>query len=188
MSAAVSPGATLPAATVPEATVRRATPADAGHLAMLGGATFLHSFAHDHPGDGLLAHVMGQHSDAWYAAALADPEVAVWIAETPLAAPVGYAVLTPPAVSAGAKAGDLELKRIYMLGPWQGGGRGAKLLAQVEAEARSRGASRLLLCVYSANVAAQRFYLRHGYVDTGLRQTFMVGEASFADLIFAKRL
>lgn len=177
-----------PAPPLPPATLRRAVPADAARLALLGGATFLHSFAHDHPGDGLVAHVTGQHSAVWYAAALADPASAVWIAETPLGAPVGYAVLTPPAVPGGAAPGDLELKRIYLLGPWQGGGRGARLLEAVEAEARARGAGRLLLCVYSANAGAQRFYARQGYADTGVRQDFMVGEARFADLVFAKRL
>lgn len=183
MSAAAAQRAALPAGAL-----RRAVPADAACLAMLGGATFLHAFAHDHPGDGLVAHVTGQHSVAWYATALVDPAAAVWIVETPLAAPIGYAVLTAPAVSAGAEPGDLELKRIYMLGPWQGGGWGARLLGAVEAEARARGAGRLLLCVYSANVAAQRFYVRQGYADTGFRQNFMVGAARFADLIFAKPL
>lgn len=179
--------AAAPIAALPEPATRRATPADAARLALLGGATFLHSFAHDHPGDGLLAHVGGEHSPQWYAAALADPAIAGWIAETPLGAPVGYAVLTLPAVS-GAEPGDLELKRLYLLGPWQGCGRGARLLATVEAEARMRGAGRLLLCVYSANVGAQRFYRRQGYADTGLRQAFMVGDVPFADLVFAKRL
>lgn len=63
--------------------------------------------------------------------------------------------------------GDLELKRIYLLSGWQGGGNGAALLALVMEEARRRGAKRLLLAVYEANERAQRFYARHGFEKVG---------------------
>ena len=168
--------------------LRRAVPEDAARLALLGGATFLASFAHDHPGDAIVAHVDAYHSRDWYARLLADPACAAWILETELRAPIGYALLTPPALDCPTEAGDLELKRIYLLGPWQSGGWGAVLLDAVEAEARARGAARLLLCVYSANHGAQRFYARRGFVDTGQRQTFMVGEVAFEDNILMKRL
>ena len=98
------------------------------------------------------------------------------------------ALLTPPALDHPAAPGDLELKRIYMLAGWQAGGWGGRLVDAVEAEARARGASRLLLCVYDVNLAAQRFYARRGFADTGLRQTFMVGDLPFLDQIWAKRL
>jgi GNAT superfamily N-acetyltransferase len=171
-----------------EPLLRRAEPADAARLALLGGATFLHSFAHDHPGDALLAHVETYHSRAWYAAMLADPDCAAWILETELKAPVGYAVLTPPLIDCATEPGELELKRIYLLGPWQSGGWGAKLLAAVEAEARARGAKRLYLCVYKINAGAQRFYARNGFAYTGHNQTFHVGDIPFEDEIWAKPL
>jgi len=166
--------------------LRRATASDAGRLALLGGATFLHSFAHDHPGDAIVSHVAAYHSQDWYATALADPACATWILETELGAPVGYAMLTPPELDCPTDASDLELKRIYLLGPWQSGGWGGALLAAVETEARARGAQRLLLCVYSLNHGAQRFYTRKGYADIGCRQRFMVGNVAFEDLIWAK--
>lgn len=168
--------------------LRRAVPADAARLALLGAATFLHSFAHDHPGDAIVAHIDAYHSRDWYSRILANPACAVWILETELGAPIGYALLTPPALDAPTGPDDLELKRIYLLGPWQSGGWGVKLLAAVEAEAQVRGASRLLLCVYSANQGAQRFYARRGYADTGYRQNFLVGEVPFEDFIWAKQL
>jgi ribosomal protein S18 acetylase RimI-like enzyme len=171
-----------------ELILRRAEPADAARLALLGGATFLASFAHDHPGDALVAHVDFYHSRDWYAALLADPDCAAWILETSLKAPVGYAVLTPPALDCPTETADLELKRIYLLGPWQSGGWGAILLDAVEAEARARNAARLLLCVYSANHAAQRFYSRRGFTDTGYKQDFLVGDIAFEDMIWAKDL
>lgn len=168
--------------------LRRAEPADAARLALLGAATFLHSFAHDHQGDALVAHVDGYHSPGWYADMLADPGCAAWILETELRAPVGYAVMTPPAVDCATDADDLELKRIYLLGPFQSGGWGMKLLDAVETEAKARGAKRLFLCVYSVNHAAQRFYQRQGFADTGHKQDFRVGSIAYQDLIWAKML
>jgi ribosomal protein S18 acetylase RimI-like enzyme len=169
-------------------TLRRATPGDAARLALLGSATFLNSFAHDHPGDAIVAHVDAWHSRDWYAAALADPTYAAWILETPLGAPVGYALLTPPTLDCPTEEGDLELKRIYLLAPWQSGGWGGRLLRAVEAEARARAAERLFLCVYSANEGAQRFYTRNGYRDTGHHQKFLVGDVPFEDFIWVKPL
>ncbi len=168
--------------------LRRAAPDDAARLALLGASTFLQSFAHDHPGDAIVAHVDAHHSRQWYAARLEDPGCAVWLLETPLAAPLGYVLLTPPELDCPTGADDLELKRIYLLAGWQSGGRGGALLRAIEQEARSRGAKRLLLCVYASNVRAQRFYARHGFVDTGFRQDFLVGTTPFQDLIWAKPL
>jgi ribosomal protein S18 acetylase RimI-like enzyme len=168
--------------------LRRAEPADAARLSLLGAATFLHSFAHDHPGDAMVAHVDSYHSKGWYQAMLADPACAAWLLETELKAPIGYAVLTPPDLDCPTDPGDLELKRIYVLGPWQSGGWGVKLVDALESEARARGAKRLYLCVYKVNVAAQRFYARHGFVDTGHIQDFRVGDVSYQDLIFVKPL
>jgi ribosomal protein S18 acetylase RimI-like enzyme len=169
-------------------TLRRATSADADRLALLGGATFLTAFAHDHPGDALVAHVARYHAPDWYRAMLADPACAVWIVETPLGAPIAYAVMTPPDLNHPTDPGDLELKRIYVLSGWQKGGWGAKLLHAVEAEAKARGAARLLLCVYTANDRAQRFYAREGFADTGSMQNFFVGDVPFEDMIWIKAL
>ncbi|WP_116090835.1 GNAT family N-acetyltransferase [Sphingomonas crusticola] len=170
-----------------EPVLRRAVPQDAARLALLGGATFLHSFAHDHPGDALVAHVEAYHSRDWYSRTLADPACAAWILETQLGAPIGYALLTPPELDCPTESSDRELKRIYLLGPWQSGGWGGKLLAAVEEEAQARGAARLFLCVYSVNHGAQRFYARRGYAETGYRQIFLVGDVPFEDFIWAKQ-
>ena len=166
---------------------RRAEAQDAAALSLLGGATFLASFAHDHPGDALIAHIRNAHGEAYYAAALADPDQAILIGETPLGAPVGYALLTPPALPMETRDDDLELKRIYLLSGWQGGGNGARLIKLAMDEARRRGATRLLLAVYEGNEQAQRFYARHGFTEVG-ETVFMVGDVPFRDLIFAAPL
>ncbi|SFS11188.1 GNAT family N-acetyltransferase [Sphingomonas jatrophae] len=174
--------------TLPEPLLRRAGLGDAAALSLIGGATFLYTFAHDHPGPGLVAHARGDHGEAWYAAALADPANALWLLETPLGAPVGYAMLCPPALEDAAGPDDLELKRIYLLDRWAGGGRGRALMTAAEVEARARGAQRLLLSVYEHNLLAQGFYARLGYTDTGLRRTFMTGDFGSTDQVWAKPL
>lgn len=166
---------------------RRATPADAEALSLLGGATFLASFAHDHPGKGLVDHARNAHSVAFYDRALADLAQTAIIGETPLGAPVGYALLTPPDLPVDPLPGDHELKRVYLLGPWQGGGNGDALMEQALAAARERGTRRFLLAVYPQNARARRFYERHGFAHIG-RTTFMVGDVPFEDFIYARNL
>lgn len=166
---------------------RRAGPADAPALSLIGGATFLTSFAHDHPGDALLAHIGKAHGVDYYRAALADPEQVVIIGETALGAPIGYAMLTPPNLPVDPEPGDYELKRIYLLGPWQSGGHGQALMEQALDVARQRGAKRLLLAVYPQNDKARRFYARNGFAQIG-SMTFMVGDVPFEDLVYARKM
>ncbi|MET0370634.1 MAG: GNAT family N-acetyltransferase [Sphingobium sp.] len=167
---------------------RHADEDDARALSLLGAATFLASFAHDHPGKALLDHVEKAHGQDYYRAALNDPRQVALIGETPLGAPVGYALMTPPDLPVPTDPRrDIELKRIYLLGPWQGGGNGDKVMAMVIAQAKGRGADRLLLAVYPQNDRARRFYARHGLEQIG-EMTFMVGSVPFRDLIYARAL
>jgi diamine N-acetyltransferase len=140
-------------------TVRRATLADAAKLSLVGGASFLESFADDHPGDDLVNHVRDRHSVATYQNWLGDPAYVLWIVEEALGAPVGYAMLGPGELP-GAATGDFEIKRIYVLRRWHGGGLGKQLFEKCCEEARKRDGLRLLLAVYTANQLAQQFYIR----------------------------
>jgi ribosomal protein S18 acetylase RimI-like enzyme len=164
-------------------TIRRATPADAAKLALVGAASFLESFAHDHPGDDLVAHVSEGHAAEAYRDWLRDPAFALWIAEEALGAPVGYAMLGP-ATLPGSSDGDVELKRIYMLRRWHGGGHGKLLLTHIIENARSREAKRVLLAVYAANHLAQTFYRAQGFSVIG-ETCFMVGSTAFTDHVMA---
>lgn len=171
----------------PSATLRRATPGDAAKLALVGQATFLAAFAHDHPGDDLVAHCHHAHSIESYARLLDDPAHALWLMEGRRGAPVGYAVMGPPRADVPHEPGDLQLQRIYVLGPWQGAGWGLTMLDAALAEARARRARRLLLCVYEENRGAQRFYARHGFDRVGALP-FSVGAAIFTDHLMARSL
>lgn len=170
-----------------ELRLRRAIPGDEDRLALLGSATFLTAFADDHPGDALVTHCRTEHGAARYRGWLDSAAHTLWLVETALGAPVGYALLSPPVLDIPVEASALELKRIYALSGFQGAGIGAMLLAAVEQEARARGAEALYLCVYEVNIGAQRFYLRHGFEKVG-EQPFMVGEAAFNDWVLRKAL
>lgn len=166
-------------------TWRKAVAGDAQALAHLGAATFLASFANDHPGKPLIEHLNTEHGVEYYAAKLADPEIDIVIGETPLGAPVGYVMLVPPEHPELQREGDIELKRIYLLGPWQGGGNGRALLEEALRIAAARGAKRLLLAVYEVNKRAIAFYERNGFCCIG-ETVFMVGEVAFRDMVYAR--
>lgn len=166
-------------------TPRRAGVADAAALSLLGGATFLESFANDHSIDEVLAYVAAEHSAAWYAAKLADPAVAVWLVEEAAGCPIAYAMLVPAALP-GTNGRDIELKRIYVLSRWHGRGLGSTLYDLVEAEAGARGAERLALSVYEHNAPAQAFYRRRGFEEIG--RWLFDGFATSEDLVWVKAL
>jgi ribosomal protein S18 acetylase RimI-like enzyme len=163
--------------------IRSASPRDADALALVGAATFLETFAPVHTGDEIVAHCRNEHSAAFYARLL-GPECDGWILETAATqAPVGYAVLTPADLP-GQAAGDLELKRIYVLSRYHGSGAGPELMRRVVERARERGAARLLLSVFSENLRAIAFYEKQGYRKIG-EHRFFVGETGYLDLVLA---
>jgi GNAT superfamily N-acetyltransferase len=166
---------------------RTADAGDAEALAYLGAATFMTTFAFDHPGEPMMEHLRQEHSAEYYASALCDPAYDVLLGETPLGAPVGYAMVTPPSHPALQQAGNIELKRIYLLAPWQGNGNGKDLLERVFAVAEKRKGQRLLLSVYEKNVRAIGFYERAGFAAIG-ETVFMVGPVPFRDLVYARNM
>jgi GNAT superfamily N-acetyltransferase len=169
--------------------LRQAVPGDEGKLSLVGGASFLESFANDHDGDAVVKFVEETHSRDYYAAILADPDRVTWLVEEAVGSPVGYAVLQPAKLPFTDAATDVELKRIYVLSKWHGGGWGTKLYQAVEDEARARGARRLVLSVYVKNFNAQKFYQKRGFVEVG-RWEFEGFEQTDAseDFIYAKDL
>lgn len=163
--------------------IRRAGPDDSAALAMVGAATFLESYAHFIGLADTLAHVAGKNSADSYRAFADDPACALWIAEIPQTlAPVGYALLTPPDLPIAVDDGDIELRRIYLLSRWQGGGLGRRLIEATIDHAHALGKRRFLVGVYSGNDGAIGFYRRIGCELVGERR-FQVGDAVFDDLI-----
>jgi diamine N-acetyltransferase len=164
--------------------VRQAKAGDEAALSLLGAATFLESYAHLLPVTDITGHVGRQHAAEIYARWLQDAGCCCWLAEhLPGRAPVGYAVVTPPDLPlADLAPGDLEIRRIYLLHRFQGGGLGRRLMDEVIAHARRAGSPRVLLGVYSRNEAALAFYARLGFTRAGTRQ-FRVGANDYFDYI-----
>ncbi|MGA1343140.1 MAG: GNAT family N-acetyltransferase [Hyphomonas sp.] len=168
--------------------IRRAGPDDAECLGHIGVATFIESYPHDIDGASMVAHCTRQHSRAVYEQYLADAASALWIAEyAATGAPIGYALNCPPDLPVPLEPGDIELKRIYTLSRFHGTGIGAALLQASQADARARGAPRLLLGTYQENHRAVAFYSKQGFTLAGTRK-FQVGERLFDDIVLAKRL
>jgi GNAT superfamily N-acetyltransferase len=170
----------------PEVQLRACVAGDGALLSLVGQASFLEAFAGVLPGADILQHCQVQHAASKYEQWLADGVSRVWLAEAlPGMAPVAYLVLTTPDLPlTDITAQDLEVKRVYALHRYQGCGLGRRLMETAAAEARSRGALRLLVGVYGGNADAIAFYRRLGYVQVGTR-TFQVGANRYNDLILA---
>jgi ribosomal protein S18 acetylase RimI-like enzyme len=165
-----------------EWTIRPAGPDDADALALIGGASFLESFAGMIDGQALVAHCARQHAAETYRAYFAKGARA-WIAGlAPGGAPVGYALLSPPELDQ-AREGDIELKRIYVLSRFQGSGVAAALMDA--ALTAAEGSRRLLLGVKADNHRALAFYRKQGFAVIGDRQ-FDVGGTRYDDLVLAR--
>ena len=152
---------------MPKTTIRRAGLADAPIVAELGARTFALTFGHLYPPEDLAAFLEATHDPAKIAGELADPQMAVWLAETAGGA-VGYAVAGPcglPHPEVTTRCG--EIKRIYVLGEAQGEGLGARLLDEALAWLAREGRAPVWLGVWSQNLAAQRFYVRYGFAQVG---------------------
>jgi len=169
--------------------IRLCNAGDETVLALLGQATFLESFAGMADGQDILSHCAHQHSPTVYRKWLNDGKTRIWTAEIPPGnAPVGYLVMTSPDLPiSDPQANDLEIKRIYLLHPFQGSGIGRRLMAEAIAFARTRNCRRLLLGVHSRNIGAIAFYERLGFTNVGTRK-FKVGSHIYDDLVFALTL
>ena len=166
--------------------LRRANGDDAAKLALIGAASFLETFANDHPGDATVAFIRDYHSEAAWVANLNRPHSAVWIVEEVAGCPIGYAVLDA-ATLPGSEAGDAELKRIYVLSRWHSTGIGRALFDVAVSEARARGAARMVLSVYTRNARAIRFYEKQGFSAIG-EAIFAEFPVEFADNVMALTL
>ncbi len=169
--------------------LRLAAPGDAPALALVAGATFLETFADIIAGPDIVAHVAANNNAEKFGDWIGDAESRVWMAERKAtAAPIGYALLTTPDLpDIVTGADDVELKRIYILSRYHGGGLAGRMMETVIAEAKAMGKTRLLLGVYAANDRALAFYRKQGFGIVGDRR-FQVGAALFEDKIMARML
>lgn len=168
--------------------LRRASVEDAPAVALVAQASFLATFAGILSGPDILSHLSAKSDPATFARWGADPEAVLTLADhIDGAAPVGYTLLTPPEEVGETRTGDIELRRIYTLATMHGSGLGRALLAQAVADARDRGAQRMLLGVFAGNVRARRFYEKEGFVPLAERR-FKVGATLHDDFVYGLTL
>ena len=169
--------------------VRRCTTLDADALALIGKASFLETFAGVLGGSDIVTHCASAHCAALYGRWLGDAAYQLWIAEiAPGQAPIGFMVVAPadlPVPDSSSK--DLEIKRIYILSKFHGGGIGKQFIAEAVRHARERRIERLLLGVYAKNATAIGFYERSGFGKLGTRK-FNVGGHDYDDHIMGMSL
>ncbi len=167
-------------------TVREATPVDADRLALIGGATFLETFAGLLDGTAIVDHCLREHSAAAYRRHL-DEGARAWLVETIAGgAPIGLSLLGRADLPGSTAEGlDIELKRIYTLSRFHGGGVGQALMEKAVAVAEAGGYERLLLGVFTGNERARAFYAKSGFVQIANRR-FRVGDREYDDVVLAR--
>jgi len=169
--------------------IRDARPGDETRLALVGKATFLESYARLLPAEDILAHTERNHAPEVYGQWLSDPLYHLWLVEAGTGkAPVGYLALSPPDLPVKVLTSrDIEIRRIYILHPFQRQGIGRAMMERATNHAREAGFSRMLLGVYSRNADALAFYERIGFQVVGER-FFRVGANEYFDHILGYNL
>lgn len=165
--------------------IRLATADDAEALAAIGARTFVDTFGHLYSAEDLQAFLDESHTPAAYARYLADPAYALWVLEDETGVH-GYALAGPAGLPhSDLRAGDGELKRLYVDKDLHNGGWGNKLFTQALAWLERDGPRTLWISVWSENHGAQRFYARHGFGFAG-EYEFPVGEQRDREFMFRR--
>ena len=157
-----------------------ATPADAERVVALFHDCFRATFGHLYtPED--LALFLAAHTPAHWREQLESDDFAVRLVEDGDAL-AGFIKLGPLQLPVAPRGTALELRQLYVRGPWQGSGAARDLTDWLIAEARRRGADELYLSVFTGNHRARRFYARYGFEDV-CPYAFMVGNQADEDII-----
>lgn len=166
-------------------TIRKASPADAAALSELGKATFVETFGHLYKPEDLEAFLVNHEVNGWdKQIASSDLSIRVVEADGKL---VAYAKMGPLSLPVESERPAVELKQLYILGPWQGKGIARPMMEWVMSEARDRGAEEIYLSVWTENHRARAFYRRYGF-EFVAPYAFMVGNQADEDEIWRASL
>lgn len=172
-------------AAMPDAVIRRATSADAQALSAIGKATFAETFGHLYPPEDLIPFLEDAYGLERMQDDLTDPRKAAWLVEAGGEA-VGHALAGPCDLPHAEVTPDCgELKRLYLLGDWQRGGLGSRLLGEALGWLEAQGRRRIWVGVWSQNHGAQRLYARVGFKKVG-EYDFPVGRTRDREFILSR--
>ncbi|MCW4454754.1 GNAT family N-acetyltransferase [Flavobacterium sp. MXW15] len=165
--------------------IRRATIDDAATLSALAARTFVETFGHLYPDQDLQDFLAEAYEVGRQQVILAHPDYAVWLLECDGVA-VGHAAAGPCGLPhAEVRAGDGELKRLYLLKEHQNSGWGSRLFETALAWLERDGPRTLWIGVWSENFGAQRFYARYGFRQVG-EYEFPVGRVRDREFILRR--
>lgn len=160
-----------------------AVPADVPALAALASATFRETFGHLYSHDDLEAHLAAKCSEAFFSAALEEPDTHILIAWEG-SEPVGYIKWGALELPADAPPpGSREIHRLYVVASHQRSGLGRRLMEQ--AMLACADAPAIYLGVWEHNHKAQRFYAGYGFTHAG-EHAYPVGTQIDRDLIWVR--
>lgn len=174
-----------PPSPAPRAVIRRAGPADAEALADIGARTFAETFGHQYPPEDLADFLASHHTPARALGWLTREDAAVWLVEADGEA-VGHALVGPCGLPhPEARSDEPELKRIYLLKAFHGGGLGKRLMDEALAWAEREGPRRIWIGVWSENHRAIRLYEGAGFEKVG-EYEFVVGRVRDQEFILRR--
>ena len=150
------------------ATIRRALPGDASVLATLGAETFTETFGPLYPAEDLKSFLATSHSREAWNRTLSNPQGAVWLAELPDIAPIGFISVGGcklPVENCEPMGG--EVQQLYVLARYHNLRLGTQLMKAGIEWLEAQGRNPLYVGVWSENYGAQRFYARYGFNKVG---------------------
>lgn len=165
---------------------RFATADDALQLSVLMQVVYISAYAEDGVTPVYAHFVTERFSPEYIKGRLAEYPDSFIIA-TYKGNPVGVAELLFGKTCPIANVEGVELTKLYVLGQFSSKGVGAKLLAEFEKVATTRGYTHCWLEVWDLNPRGITFYLRNGYEELG-QVPFVMDDATYTNRVMLKTL
>jgi ribosomal protein S18 acetylase RimI-like enzyme len=162
--------------------IRRAVPEDAALLSVLGAKTFCDTFSGTCTAEDMKSFIAANYNQALVTRELHDENDFYYIASVDDVT-AGYLRLKEEVseVAFIARHHALELKRLYVVQEFHSKKVGAALMAFALNFAAHRHYEIIWLGVWEHNERAKSFYKRFGFVDTGERHSFPIGNTPQTD-------
>ena len=164
---------------------RRATVADTEAVSRLAIESFVAKFGHLYPPEDLRYYLHHAYSLDAIERSIADAASTTWLLFDKHAL-AGFALIGQASLPhEDVQPGDGEIKRLYLEPSITGRGLGSHLMSVVLDDLLQDGPRTLWLGVYSDNIDAQRFYVRHGFTRVGSYH-FPVGDTRDLEYILRR--